>query len=180
MRGSGTGPALSLPKGSNPVPAWTLLAGVTIGALALDQATKAAALRWLSPDRPHPIAGHWLHLTLTRNSGGAFGLLPHATLYLVAASAVIAAALLLYARTAVAHSRLLTAAVAMLLGGAVGNLADRVRLGHVIDFIDLRVWPVFNLADVAVTAGGALIVLSALLPRTRPEAHGRNGRAASV
>ncbi len=165
--------------GSNPVPAWTLLAGVAIATLAMDQATKAAALRLLGPDRPHPVVGHWLHLTLARNPGGAFGLLPHATLYLVAASAAIAVALLLYARIAVARSPLLTVAVGMLLGGAVGNLMDRVRLGAVIDFIDLRVWPVFNVADIAVTAGGALIVLSALLPRARPEAHRQNGRAAS-
>jgi signal peptidase II len=144
---------------------WPLLLGVAVAALAADQATKTAAVGLLSAHHPHPVAGGWLRLTLERNPGGAFGLLPQATTYLIAASTVIALALLVYARAAVAHSTLLTVAVAMLLGGALGNLVDRVRLGHVVDFIDLRVWPVFNVADIAVTAGVGLIILAAALPR---------------
>lgn len=141
-----------------------LLAGVTLATLAADQATKLAAVHWLADGASRPVAGSWLRLTLARNPGGAFGLLPQSTVYLIAASAVIAVVLLLYARTALAHSRLLTTALALLLGGALGNLVDRVRLGHVVDFIDLRVWPVFNIADIAITVGVALIILAALLP----------------
>ena len=144
---------------------WPLLAGVVIATLVADQVTKAAALSLLHEHQPLPIAGRWLYLTLERNPGGAFGILPGATVYLIAASAAIAVALLFYARAAVAHSALLTAAVAMLLGGALGNLIDRVRLGHVIDFVDLRIWPVFNVADTAVTVGVALIILAVLLPQ---------------
>jgi signal peptidase II len=145
-------------------PRWPLLVAVCAVSLAADQTTKMIALRWLSPGHPMPVAGRWVYLTLERNPGGSFGLLPQATVYFIAASAVIAVALLLYARTAVAHSALLTVAIAMLLGGAVGNLIDRVRFGHVTDFIDLRVWPIFNVADIAVTLGVALIVLAVLLP----------------
>jgi len=143
---------------------WPLLAGVAAATLAADQATKLAALRSLADHQPLAVAGAWLRLTLAHNQGAAFGVLPQAAVYLTVASAVIAIAILFYARVAVAHSTLLTAAVAMLLGGAVGNLADRLRLGYVVDFIDLRVWPVFNLADVAVTLGVALVVLVALMP----------------
>lgn len=143
---------------------WPLLAAVSFAVLLLDQATKLAALRMLADHRPHPVAGAWLFLTLARNPGGAFGILPQAAVYLTVASAVIAVAILLYARAAVTHSSLLTVALGMLLSGAVGNLVDRLRLGYVVDFIDLRVWPVFNVADIAVTAGVALVVLAALLP----------------
>jgi len=155
-----------------------LLVGVAAATLVVDQATKLAALRLLSDHLPHRIAGTWLYFTLARNPGGAFGLLPQAAVYLTVASAVAAIAILLYARVVVAHSPLLTAALGMLLGGAVGNLADRLRLGHVIDFIDLRVWPIFNVADIAVTAGVALVILAALLPRgqasTAREANARD------
>jgi signal peptidase II len=143
---------------------WPLLAGVAAATLAADQATKLWALRALAAHQPHAVAGSWLRLTLAHNQGAAFGVLPQAAVYLTVASAVIAIAILFYARVAVAHSTLLTMAVAMLLGGALGNLADRLRLGYVVDFIDLRVWPVFNLADVAVTAGVALVVVVALMP----------------
>jgi len=143
---------------------WPLLAGVAVATLAADQAAKIAAVHLLSDHQPYPVAGRWLYLTLARNPGGAFGILPQAAVYLTAASAILAVAILLYARVAVAHSALLTSAVAMLLGGAIGNLIDRLRLGHVVDFIDLRVWPIFNVADIAITAGVGLIVLAALLP----------------
>ncbi|UCH35358.1 MAG: signal peptidase II [Armatimonadota bacterium] len=142
---------------------------MAVAALAADQASKLAALGMLSDNQPHPIAGRWLYFTLARNPGGAFGILPQAAVYLIAASAVIALVILLYARAALAHSALLTVAVALLLGGATGNLIDRLRLGHVVDFIDLRVWPVFNVADIAITVGVALIILVWLLPDRREE-----------
>ena len=147
---------------------WPLLAGVAIGTLVADQLTKAAVQRFLLDERP-VVLGPFLSFTLAHNPGGAFGLLPQATVVLAAASALIALALLLYARFALAHSRLLTVGVAMLLGGALGNLTDRVRLGHVIDFIDLHRWPVFNIADIAVTVGAGLIVLAAALPRKKED-----------
>ena len=149
---------------------WPLLAGVALATLAADQAAKIAAVHLLADHQPYPVAGRWLYLTLARNPGGAFGILPQAAVYLTAASAILAVAILLYARVAVAHSALLTAAVAMLLGGAIGNLMDRLRLGHVVDFIDLRVWPIFNVADIAITAGVGLIVLAALLPARESKA----------
>jgi signal peptidase II len=160
---------------------WPLLAGVAVATLAADQATKIAAAQMLTEHRPYPVAGHWLYLTLARNPGGAFGLLPQAAVYLTVASAVVAVIILLHARAAVAHSSLLTAALAMVLGGALGNLADRVRLGHVIDFIDLRVWPVFNVADIAVTVGVALVILTLLVspaPSGRGHADEAGGRQA--
>lgn len=143
---------------------WPLLVGVASATLLVDQAAKVAALRLLSDHLPHRAPGTWLYFTLARNPGGAFGILPQAAVYLTVASALVAVAILLYARTVVRHSALLAAALGMLLGGAVGNLVDRLRLGHVIDFIDLRVWPVFNVADIAVTLGVALVVLAALAP----------------
>jgi len=159
---------------------WPLLVGVASATLAVDQATKTAALRLLSDHLPHHIAGTWLYFTLARNPGGAFGILPQAAVYLTVASALVAVTIVLYARTVATHSALLAAALGILLGGAVGNLVDRLRLGHVVDFIDLRIWPIFNIADIAVTLGVALIVLAALLPSSaRRCAAVRSGSASS-
>lgn len=127
--------------------------------LAADQATKLAAVVWLRPARSIPVLGPYLSLTYATNTGGAFGVLPAATGVLVAV-AVVVVILLVIAASRIEHSRMAAVAVACLLGGALGNLVDRLRVGHVIDFIDLHFWPIFNLADIAIVLGAGLLVIS--------------------
>ncbi len=141
--------------------------------VALDQATKTWALHHAV--RPRHVV--WtLRLALTFNSGAAFGLGRGSTTLLVGGAVVLVVVLLglgrRASRTANAWS---VAAMGLLLGGAVGNLVDRlVRQHHgaVIDFIDLRWWPVFNVADASITIGALLLVLSTLARRPHPASDG--------
>ncbi|MBI4365072.1 MAG: signal peptidase II [Candidatus Latescibacteria bacterium] len=129
--------------------------------LILDQATKALASSHLMLGRPVPILGDFLRLTLVHNTGAAFGLFPGSRLPFILVSVLaIAVVLYLFAREAYRSlgNRMLLGCI---LGGAIGNLVDRVRWGRVVDFIDvgwstLR-WPVFNVADSAVTLGVILL-----------------------
>lgn len=127
------------------------------GVLALDQATKALASRTLLLGDPVPILGDFVRLTLVHNRGAAFGLFPGSRVpFIIVSTLAIAVVLYLFARDAYrsAFSRVLLGSI---LGGALGNLVDRARLGYVIDFIEVGVgnlrWPVFNVADSAVTLG---------------------------
>jgi signal peptidase II len=129
--------------------------------LALDQATKALASARLVPGEPLPVLGQFLRLTLVHNTGAAFGLFPGSRLPFILISALaIAVVLYLFARDAY-RSLVNRVLLGCILGGALGNLVDRVRWGRVVDFIDVGVgavrWPVFNVADSAVTLGVILL-----------------------
>ncbi|MDQ6615446.1 MAG: signal peptidase II [Actinomycetota bacterium] len=156
--------------GRDPVaPRWRRLSIVGIGAavIALDQVSKTWALGH-ARDPVHVIGT--LRFAVTFNSGTAFGLGQDSTAIIVAGVVVLVVVLLGLGRRA-SRSATWPAAVAMglLLGGALGNLADRLIRHHhgaVIDFIDLRWWPVFNVADAAISVGA--VVLALVLFRSRP------------
>lgn len=129
--------------------------------LAVDQATKLIAAECLRPQHSIPLVGPYVSLTWATNTGGAFGVMPSATAGLVVAAVIVVTALVLLAHR-LAGSRIMAIAVACLLGGALGNMIDRVRLGHVIDFIDLHFWPIFNIADIGITIGAGLLVIATI------------------
>lgn len=125
--------------------------------LALDQLTKAAVSGRLALSEPVPVLGDFLRLTLVHNRGAAFGLFPGSPVpFIIVSALAIAVVLYLFARDAYRSlwSRLLLGCI---LGGALGNLIDRIRWGFVVDFIEVGIgryrWPVFNVADSAVTLG---------------------------
>jgi len=129
------------------------LAGATLVAVAaLDQATKALAAATLLPGDPVPLL-LGVDLNLVRNTGVAFGVLAGAGDALVLVVTAVAVAALLAFFAARADRPLLWLPVGMVLGGAAGNLIDRLRLGAVVDFIDPTFWPAFNLADTAIVLG---------------------------
>ncbi len=137
--------------------------------MALDQSTKWAAHAWLAPNSSLPVIPGIFHLTYVQNTGAAFGIfrgLPG--LFILPALAI--SGWLILELTRRDHPPLSRLGLALMLGGAIGNLIDRVRLGHVVDFLDLRVWPVFNVADSAITIGVTVMILTQLLGRgTRDE-----------
>jgi len=155
------------------------LAGFT---LALDQGSKYGVGRWVDPPWERVVIPGVLSLSQSTNPGGAFGLFPSAPgLFIGVALAAIGAAF--YFRHQILRSgRLLRTAVALLLGGTGGNLIDRLRFGHVQDFINLKTaaligfdWPTFNIADVAITLGTFLLAGHLL----RQELQERASRTAS-
>jgi signal peptidase II len=145
---------------------WTGAAVAAVIVLA-DQAVKAAVVRMLPLGESIPLIPGVVNLTHVENTGIAFGLAGHMPVVVPAAIALTFLFLLFYNRPRWTRPALVRLALALLAGGAVGNLVDRVRVGAVIDYLDVRVWPVFNLADLAVTAGAGLLIGSAVLGADR-------------
>ena len=140
-----------------------LLYAVAAGALLLDQVSKAWVEQTLAGRPPVRVIPGILSLNYTTNSGGAFGFGESAPWLFAGATIVVSAVIVVVSmrpmRTPVA------VALGLILGGALGNLADRVAggtgfSGRVTDFIDLQVWPVFNLADTAIVIGAVLLAIS--------------------
>lgn len=120
-----------------------------------DQASKAWITNNLSPGQSIPLGV--ILITYVRNSGAAFGLMANQNLLIIFAVLVGVAAIILYYAYPPFQTIWIRISMGLLLGGAVGNLIDRLRYGFVVDFIDLRVWPVFNVADSAITTGICLL-----------------------
>jgi len=131
--------------------------------VALDQGTKVLAVKTLSPDRSVKVIDGVLHWTLQRNPGAAFGIFQRIPVAFTILAFVISIVVVRAARKP--RDLPTTIALGLILGGALGNLADRmlrppgVFQGHVIDFIDFRVWPTFNVADMAIVSGALLLAL---------------------
>jgi signal peptidase II len=143
-----------------------LLAAVAVAAYAIDVVTKTVAVSSLAGRPPIEVLGDFLQLHLTRNPGAAFSLGTSATFALSLISIGVVAVVLWLGRRVV--SPLWAVALGLLLGGAMGNLTDRLLRapapehflqGHVVDFLELPNWPVFNLADSAIVVAAALIIL---------------------
>lgn len=146
---------------------WILVA--TIAAVfATDQLTKFIIKGTLRLGESWPAEG-LIRLTHGTNTGTAFGLLPNQTLFLIFAS-IIAIGFLVYFYRAYALPRpILRLAIGLQLGGAFGNLFDRVAFGAVTDFIDVGWWPIFNIADSSICVGMATLVIVLLLFDSRKE-----------
>jgi signal peptidase II len=127
-------------------------------------------LDWrLQPGQPVDLVGP-LRLYRVENRGAAFGILPNATLFLLLVTAIVVAVVVVYAgRT---RSRFTLAALGLVLGGTLSNGWDRLTRGSVLDYFDSRVWPVFNLADAAITVGIVVLLLAQLADARRPEGDG--------
>lgn len=136
---------------SQPTRPWASAGVVAAGVLALDQATKAV-VRGSIPRGGREEVLPFLDLVHTRNSGVAFGALAGGGAIVTVVIAVALVALLAYFATHV-HRRLAWLPTGMLLGGALGNVVDRVRDGAVTDFVKVPYWPAFNVADTSITLG---------------------------
>jgi signal peptidase II len=125
-----------------------------------DQFSKMIVQKFLTEGTTIPVWPPFFYLTHVHNPGIAFGLFPNqGTLLAVMVVMLIIAAAAAY--FLLAQSRPLTkVGLGLLLGGALGNIIDRIRIGQVIDFLDFRFWPVFNLADVAIVCGALLFIVA--------------------
>ncbi len=155
---------------------WLGLGVVAAAAVAADQGTKHLVGSKLALNAEVEIVGpfsiHHVH-----NSGIAFGLFASATPVVIALTLVALAWMLAFFARGGGRHPLLPVALGLLAGGSLSNLVDRLRLGHVTDFLDLRYWPAFNLADVCIVAGVALLLAALMAPERSPS--GRPGTSAA-
>jgi signal peptidase II len=133
--------------------------------VAADQLTKASIVAWLAPpaiERRWELLGPYLAFEYVENTGAAFGILAGRTWLLSVLALAVGCWFLAAYRQHLPYSVTLQVAVGLVLGGAVGNLFDRVRLGYVVDFVAVGPWPRFNVADSAITMGLILLFITVL------------------
>jgi signal peptidase II len=161
-------------------PLWLPFVGLTALIVILDQVAKAWLVSFLAPGQSMPVADDLLRLVNSQNNGGLFGLLRGQALPFAALSLVVIGLIVLYhARSG--RSAYLTLTLGLLLGGAIGNLIDRVRLGYVVDFVDAGVgslrWYTFNVADAAISFAILLLVAASIRPALTAWNPGRRASA---
>jgi len=137
-----------------------LLLCIMIGAVCVDQLTKWLAVIYLQGEPSFPLWKDVLHFTFVKNEGAAFGMLSEQRWIFMVVSAVAILALLVYLIRWRPKSRLVQISLAMIVGGGIGNMIDRIALGYVIDFIDFTLidFAVFNVADSFVTVGAFMMM----------------------
>lgn len=151
---------------------------LSLAVLVLDQWTKWLVEIHLPHSASHPVVPGLFNLTHVKNTGVAFGLFAShgaggGSWLLVVMGLVALGAVFLYFRLAPATNRLLLSSLALIVGGAVGNLVDRLASGAVTDFLDVYVgtyhWPAFNVADSAITVGIGLMILDSFRAHRKAE-----------
>lgn len=151
---------------------WLGLAAIALAAVAADQLTKHIVTGHLAlDDGIHVIGPFWIHHV--QNSGIAFGLFASATSVVIVLTGIAVAWMLLFFARSGARHPVLPVALGLVIGGSVSNLVDRVRLGYVTDFIDLRYWPAFNLADSFIVVGVVILLTTLLAAERMPRNRGR-------
>ena len=146
---------------------WLVFFGLALTVLVLDQLTKAWLTSNLSPGEVMSVIGDYVRLVYSQNSGALFGLFRDNALLFGIVSIVVIGLIVAYQRQ-VGSSLYLSIALGLLLGGALGNVTDRLRLGYVVDFVDIGIgalrWYTFNVADAAISLSIVLLIGAALIP----------------
>jgi signal peptidase II len=157
---------------------WLALGVVALAAVFADQLTKQVITRTLTVGESIDVVGPF-SIHHVKNSGIAFGLFASQTTVVIGVTAVAVALMVwFFARSGRRHP-VLPVALGLVLGGSIANLVDRIRLGHVTDFLDLTGWPAFNLADTFIVVGVGL-VFGTLVLADRSRMHGRRDAQASL
>ena len=127
--------------------------------LIVDRLTKYFLFRNFSEGESVRVVPGIFHITLVLNTGAAFGLFKGCSLFFTVATALTIAFICFYIIRGGCKDLLMLTALGLILGGAAGNLIDRVLFGYVIDFLDFRIWPVFNVADASITIGAFILAI---------------------
>lgn len=146
------------------------------GLLFADQFSKWLVVSHLARGESIPLFAGF-HFTYVQNRGAAFGLFQNRIGLFVFVAVVSVAVIVYYSRCLAPDNRWVQAALAFLLAGAVGNMIDRVFFGYVIDFIDLRFWPVFNIADIVINVGVGMLLVEMFWEGQAEEEEERAGGA---
>jgi len=148
-------------------PLWAGFAGLALAVVVADQLTKAWLVSFLAPGQSTAVIGDLVRLVNSQNAGGLFGLLQGQALPFAGLSLIVMGLIVGYhARSG--RNPYLTVTLGFLLGGAIGNLLDRIRLGYVVDFVDAGVgslrWYTFNVADASISLAILLLLAAAVRP----------------
>jgi signal peptidase II len=146
---------------------WLSLAAVVGAAVVADQATKHVVASNLRLDEALHVVGPF-SIRHVQNSGIAFGLFASATPAVIVLTALAVVWMLTYFARSGGRHPILPVALGLVIGGSVSNLADRIRLGFVTDFLDFRYWPAFNLADSFIVIGVGILLAALVLAEREP------------
>ena len=135
-----------------------LISSITVFVILLDQLTKYFISKYMLLHQSIPLIKNILHLTYIQNTGAGFGILKNQNTFLIFTSLIIIGIILFYIKQIIKEKQI-HIPIALILGGAFGNLIDRIFLGYVIDFIDFRIWPAFNIADSCITIGALWLII---------------------
>jgi len=135
--------------------------------LIVDRLTKYILFRNLSEGESVKVVPGFFHITLVLNSGAAFGLFKGRSLFFTVSTILVIIFICLYVWRGGCKDLLVLTALSLILGGAAGNLIDRVLFGYVIDFLDFRIWPVFNIADASITIGAFILAIRLIRLRSQ-------------
>jgi signal peptidase II len=130
---------------------------IIVLAVILDQLSKFFVVKYLKPIGTFPVIKKFFYLIYIQNRGAAFGIMQNKTLFFIIITAIVGTALI-YSIVKIPGSTVYRFTLSMILGGAIGNMIDRIRLGYVVDFVDFRFFPaVFNLADSFIVVGSFIL-----------------------
>jgi signal peptidase II len=146
---------------------WAGLIAVAVAAVVADQVTKHIVTSTLALDESEHVIGP-LSIHHVQNSGIAFGLFSSATAIVTLVTGIAVVWMIVYFARSGSRHPVLPAALGLLIGGSLSNLVDRIRLHHVTDFIDLRWWPAFNLADSFIVVGVAILLAAMVVTDRAP------------
>jgi signal peptidase II len=141
---------------------------VLLCSITADQLLKTLSISFLPISQPQPMIGHFLYLTLTWNTGAAFSFLPQAATFFLIFNLLAIAVPFAWYRALILQRPLFQVACGLITGGALGNVLDRLQYGKVVDFLDVRFWPVFNLADSCIFVGAFLFAVVLLFGSRKP------------
>ncbi len=161
-------------------PAWAVFLGLASAIVVVDQLVKEWILANFRLEAPVDIVGDYVRITIVHNSGGLFGLFQNEAPVFALVSLVVIGAIVWFHARAAAGNLLVSVTLGLLLGGAIGNLIDRLRFSYVVDFVDAGIggwrWYTFNVADSAISASLVLLIVLALWSGRTPQAdRGRLG-----
>lgn len=155
---------------------------ISLLVVLVDQVSKLFVRSSFEYGRPHRIIGDWVRLTYIENPGMAFGIEIGGQIFFTLFSLIATIIIFIYIVRARQEKIQLRVSLALILGGAIGNLIDRFLYGKVVDFIEVGIgnarWPIFNIADSAVTIGMIILITMVLFDKSAPETE--KGKEASV
>lgn len=135
-----------------------MLLGIGLFVFIIDQLVKYLVVSTMHIGQSFPVVKGFFYITYVLNPGAAFGMLEHQRWFFICVAVMMIVIGMVFYKRLQQESLLIRCGAGLLLGGAVGNLTDRIKSGLVIDFLDFRIWPVFNIADIAICVGAGFLI----------------------